>query len=109
MSMLGDVRRYARGAVLPLVFCGLCGYFAFHAKTGERGLDARAVKVARLEAARGDLARVEAELARVERRVVSLRADRLDRDQLDERARRLLNLVGRDEVVVPYEAGRPLF
>ncbi len=35
--------------------------------------------------------------------------DRLDRDQLDERARQLLNLVDKNEIVVPYESDRRLF
>ena len=38
-----------------------------------------------------------------------LRGDRIDRDQLDERARTLLNLVGKDEIVIPYEPGRRLY
>jgi cell division protein FtsB len=52
---------------------------------------------------------VQAELAAMERRVQGLRGERLDLDQLDERARQLLNMVGRDEVVVPYGPERRLF
>ena len=42
-------------------------------------------------------------------RVAGLRSDRIDRDQLDERARTLLNLVGKDEIVIPYEPGKRLY
>ena len=45
----------------------------------------------------------------IERRVTGLRGDRLDRDQLDERARALLNMAGRDEIVVPYPQDRRLY
>jgi cell division protein FtsB len=55
-----------------------------------------------LEAAR-------AENAAVQRRVNGLRADGLDRDQLEERARALLNLSQPTEVVVPYPPGQRLY
>jgi cell division protein FtsB len=45
----------------------------------------------------------------MERRVAGLRGDMIDRDQLDERARALLNMVGKDEVVAPYGQGKQLF
>jgi cell division protein FtsB len=45
----------------------------------------------------------------MERRVQGLRGDRLDRDQLEERARQLLNMIGRDEIVMPYGTERRLF
>ena len=45
----------------------------------------------------------------MERRIAGLRGERIDRDQLDERARMLLNLVGKDELVIPYEPGKRLF
>ena len=53
--------------------------------------------------------RVEAERDAMERRIAGLRGERIDRDQLDERARMLLNLVGKDELVIPYESGKRLF
>ena len=51
----------------------------------------------------------EADRDAMERRVTGLRSDRVDRDQLDERARALLNMVGRDEIVVPYAPERRLY
>lgn len=109
MSMGRELKRRARDAVLPLLFMGLCGYFAWHSVHGARGLMAREIRTAEIAAARADLARAEAERDSMERRVAGLRGDRLDRDQLDERARALLNVVGRDELVIPYEPGRRLF
>ncbi len=101
--------RKLRAAVLPVLFLGTSGYFVWHAVHGERGLIARDIRQERLQEARQELAQVQLELEAVERRVAGLRGDRLDRDQLDERARQLLNMVDKNEIVVPYEAGRRLF
>jgi cell division protein FtsB len=50
---------------------------------------------------------VEAERSTLERRVDLLRADHLDRDMLDERARVQLNLAGpNDTVIFAAPAGR---
>jgi cell division protein FtsB len=107
--MLRGLRRRARDAVWPLLFIGLCGYFLYHARHGERGLIARDVRRAEIAAAKAELHEIERERDRMERRVAALRGDMVDRDQLDERARALLNMVGRDEIVVPYEPGRRLY
>jgi cell division protein FtsB len=103
------VMRRVRAAVLPVLFLGTSGYFVWHAVHGERGLIARDVRQERIREARLELAGVQAELDAVERRVQGLRGDRLDRDQLDERARQLLNMVDKNEIVVPYGPDRKLF
>jgi cell division protein FtsB len=104
-----ELKRRARGVVLPLLFSVVCGYFGWHAMHGERGLIARDIRTQQIAEARSELARAEAEREAMERRVAGLRGDQLDRDMLEERARTLLNLVGRDEVVVPYGPDRRLF
>ena len=76
---------------------------------GERGLIAKEQRTQQIADAMAERDRVNADLAAMERRVQGLRGDRLDRDQLDERARQLLNMVGRDEIVVPYGPERRLF
>ena len=109
MSLRRELRRRMRDAVLPLLFIALCGYFALHAVHGNRGLLARDDRTREIAEARAELARAESERDAMERRVVGLRSERLDRDQLDERARALLNVVGHDEIVVPYAPGERLF
>jgi cell division protein FtsB len=94
---------------MPCLFLALSGYFAWHAMQGDRGLIAREHRIAEIAAARADLARAEADRDAMERRVAGLRGDRVDRDQLDERARALLNMVGRDEIIVPYPPERRLY
>ena len=107
--MLGWIGRQLRAAVLPALFLACCGYFVWHAVHGERGLIAKEQRQQQIADASTERDRVQGELAAMERRVQGLRGDRLDRDQLDERARQLLNMVGRDEIVVPYGPERRLF
>jgi cell division protein FtsB len=97
-------RRRIRNTVLALGFYALSGaavgYFAYHAHHGERGLHAKTgykIRIAQLEA---EIRGVKAEKAEWVRRVALLRADNLDRDMLDERARALLNSVHKSDVVV---------
>lgn len=103
------IGRRLRAAALPVLFLACCGYFVWHAIHGERGLLAKDERRDTLAAAIAERDRVQGDVAAMERRVLGLRGDILDRDQLDERARQLLNMVGRDEVVVPYGPERRLF
>lgn len=95
---------------VPVIFAGLCWHFAWYAVHGPRvGSLARDAKAAEIVLARVELTRAEAERDSMERRVAGLRGDQIDRDQLDERARALLNMIGKDEIVSPYGPGRQLF
>jgi cell division protein FtsB len=109
MALLSTFKRLLKGVLVPALFLAVSGYFAWHAVHGERGLMARDKRQADIVAARAELTRAEAERDAMERRVAGLRGDRLDRDQLEERARSLLNMVGRDEVIVPYGPERRLY
>ncbi|BDG73293.1 FtsB family cell division protein [Roseomonas fluvialis] len=103
------IKRVINALALPVIFLTVSGYFVWHAMHGERGLIAREQRIADIAAARAELARAEADRDAIERRVTGLRSDRIDRDQLDERARALLNMAGRDEIVVPYPQDRRLY
>jgi cell division protein FtsB len=109
MALLSIFKRILKGVLVPAVFLAVSGYFAWHAVHGERGLMARDKRQGDIVAARAALQQAEAERDAMERRVTGLRGDRLDRDQLEERARSLLNMVGRDEVIVPYGPERRLY
>ena len=109
MSLGRALKRRVRDAVLPLGFIALCGYFAWHSVHGDYGTVARERRQAEIDTAKSVLARAEAERDAMERRVNGLRGERIDRDQLDERARTLLNLVGKDEIVIPYDPGQRLY
>ena len=109
MSFGREMKRRVRDALPPLGFAALCGYFAWHSVHGDYGQMAREQRLREIAAARAVLARAEADRDALERRIASLRGERIDRDQLDERARQLLNMVGKDEIVVPYGPDRRLF
>ena len=66
------------------------GYFAANAFTGNHGLRAQQDLEQQLTTMKGDLMQLKAERAVWERRVALLRADRIDPDMLDERARSLM-------------------
>jgi cell division protein FtsB len=101
--------RRLRAAVLPVIFLACCSFFVWHAWHGERGLLAEKERTRQIAEATAERDRLREEIQRQERRVQGLRGDRLDADQLDERARQLLNMVGRDEIVIPYGPDRRLF
>lgn len=103
------LKRAAKALVAPSLFLALTGYCAWQVTQGDRGLKAYAVRLEQARAARVELARVEAERELWERKVASLRLNRLDPDVLEERARAMLNVVDPNDIVVPYAQGRRLF
>ena len=109
MAFMQGLKRRAQAAVLPVIFGAVCAYFAHHATNGSRGMMAREARMGEIAAARIVLADAEAERDMMERKVAGLRSDRLDRDMLEERARALLNVVARDEIVIPYATAERLF
>ncbi len=104
-----EIKRRTKAAIPPLVLMSLVAYFLWQAQQGERGLHADAERREALKLAQAELSRAEADLAAWERRVAALRASRLDRDMLDERARAMLNLSDPADVIVPYGQGQRLF
>jgi cell division protein FtsB len=76
------------------------GYFGVNAYTGNHGLRAQKDLDQELAELSGELARLKAERAQWERRVALLRADSLDPDMLDERARALLNYADPRDLVL---------
>ena len=108
MSFARALKRRLLDALPPVCFALLTSYFIWHSVHGDLGLMARERRLADIEAARRIQAAAEDERDRLERRVAGLRGGEVDRDQLDERARTLLNMVGRDEIVIPYEPDRRL-
>jgi cell division protein FtsB len=109
MAISRTVKRRLRDALLPLGFIALCGYFAWHAKHGAFGLMAREQRLTQIAEARVTLERVQRERAMMERRVEGMRSENLDRDQLDQRARAMHNLVGREDLIIPYGPGKRLY
>lgn len=109
MSFWRGVKRRLKALVAPTVFLAVGGFFVWHTIHGERGTLARERRQHEIQTATAALDLARADQAAVLRRVNGLRADGLDRDQLEERARALLNLSQPGEVVVPYPPGQRLY
>jgi cell division protein FtsB len=97
-------RRRFQTFLIALLFYGAAGgivsYFWWHAHHGERGLHAKAGLKAQIGQLNQEIAAARKEKSDWERRVAQLRAESLDRDLLEERARVLLNAAHRNDVIV---------
>lgn len=89
-----------RMLIIPLVACGLIGYFGHQLWVGNHGLQARAERGKRIATLEGQLSGLQDVRGRIERDSALLRSDNLDPDMLDERARSILNLARPDDFVV---------
>ena len=85
----------------PLTGAALIAYFGYHAVQGDRGLIAWWNLRYEIEKADYELASVTAEKRKLEHRVSLLRPESLDRDMLEERARAMLGVVAKDDLIVP--------
>ncbi|MGB3272065.1 MAG: septum formation initiator family protein [Xanthobacteraceae bacterium] len=81
------------GLALYLMAAGVIGYFGVNAYTGRYGLTAQQALDQEIIELTSELARLKAERAVGEKRVALLRAEKLDPDMLEERARFQLNYV----------------
>ena len=78
----------------------LIGYFGINAYTGAHGLKAKQDLALQMDELSKELARLKLERTTWEHRVSLLRADRLDPDMLDERARAMLDYAHANDLVL---------
>ncbi len=99
-----------RIVVIAVTFYALSGaavgYFAWHAQNGGRGLTAKKAYKIRVADLQQELLVLRMERADWQRRIDLLRAEQLDRDLLEERARVLLNAAHRNDVIVILDRER---
>ena len=81
------LKSFLTGLALYAIAAGLIGYFGINAYTGKYGLHAQAALDQEMIALTAELARLKQERQTLEQRVSLLRAESLDPDMLDERAR----------------------
>ena len=106
MIVLREMRRRAKVLAGPVVGLALTGYFAYHLVEGDRGLRAW-VRVAQdLRLAKETLSSVAADRAALEHRVSHMRPDQIDPDLLDSQARRTLDVVSPEDIVIIPPADR---
>jgi cell division protein FtsB len=98
------VRYSARRFLIPLALyalaAALVGYFIHHAHTGKHGLEAKMRFKAQSRETFAEFEAVQTERKEWERRIALLRADQIDRDLLEERARVMLGRVHRNDLVI---------
>ncbi len=103
-NLTETVKRAAKSLLRQTVgqAIGACivAYFAYYAIEGDRGLIALKRIDGEIAQAERVLNQVRTERELMEKRATLLRADHLDRDMLDERARAMLNLNHANDVIL---------
>jgi cell division protein FtsB len=94
------IRAFLTALGLYVVAALFIGYFGVNAYTGKNGINARQELDQQIAGLASEVERVKAERVRWERRIALLKADRIDPDMLDERARQLLNYLDPHEVTI---------
>jgi cell division protein FtsB len=94
------IRAFLTALGLYVVAALFIGYFGVNAYTGKNGINARQALDQQIADLASEVERVKAERAQWERRVALLKADRIDPDMLDERARQILNYLDPHEVTI---------
>jgi len=94
------IRAFLTAFCLYVVAALFIGYFGVNAYTGKNGINARQELDQQIAELASEVERVKAERGRWERRVALLKADRIDPDMLDERARQLLNYLDPHDVTI---------
>jgi cell division protein FtsB len=93
-----------RAILYPLAFYavlgGASGYLVWDAWHGERGLKAKAEYATQMQTLGEELKALQAERRGWERRVALMRPEAVDRDLLDEEARKVLDRVGKNDLLV---------
>ena len=107
--MSPELKRRVGTAAANVLAIVVVGFFAWHTLQGSRGLIALGAIREQIAIAGAELARLGAGRGRLGARVSGLRSERLDAAALDERARLMLNLSGRDDMVILYGPGGRLF
>ena len=93
-------KRNTGALIVPAITAAFLSYFGFHAFHGEYGIYSKYRLKERVAVLEAGLERVTAERVRLEQRVQLLHDGTLEKDMLDEMARRALNLALPDEVVI---------
>ena len=86
--------------IVPAVSALFLAYFGFHAYHGEFGIYSKYLYEAQAVELQARLDAVKAQRVGMERRVQLLQDGTLEKDMLDEQARRALNLSKPDEIVI---------
>lgn len=92
-----------RGVIFPIVALCLSAYFSYHSISGRYGLNAHQDADALSLHLQYRLAEYQRQRETLARRVSLLKAGSIEKDMLDQQARYHLNLLHKDEIVVPRQ------
>jgi cell division protein FtsB len=102
--MKNSIPHINKKIVVQYILIGVLLYFIFHLIYGNRGVLAYFNMQTKISSVTQELEDVRTERIEVEKKVNALKSESLDRDALDEEARRSLGLADRKEkVFVPEE------
>jgi len=93
-------KRRSGALIVPALAAVFLSYFGFHAWHGEFGLYSSYQLVERKAHLEARLATLRGERLAMEARVLLLQDGTIERDMLDEQARRALNLSAEDEITI---------
>jgi len=93
-------KRRTGALIVPAITVAFLAYFGFHAFHGEFGIYNKHRLETQAAALEDQLAGIKAEREKLERRVQLLHDGSIEKDMLDEQARRALNLSREDEVTI---------
>jgi cell division protein FtsB len=100
MALFKDIRTYARQVVGPTLAVSVFAYFAYHAVEGDRGLLAWIQLEQEVESTQAELTKISRAREALAHQTDLLRSEALDPDMLDERARSVLGLIRKDEIII---------
>lgn len=86
--------------IIPAISALFISYFGFHAYNGEFGIYSKYQLEARAAQLQGELDAVKERRIELERRVQLMHDGSLEKDMLDEQARKALNLSHADEMTI---------
>lgn len=93
-------KRNTGALIVPALAAVFLSYFGFHAWHGDFGLYSSYRLIDRAEQLEAKLAELRDERAHLESRVLLLHDGTIEKDMLDEQARRALNLTQQDEITI---------
>lgn len=86
--------------IVPALCAVVLSYFGYHAYHGAFGINSRGKLQAQVASLQEQLAAVKERRTEIEQRVRLLHDGSLEKDMLDEQARRALNMTSANEVVI---------
>ncbi|GGD25138.1 FtsB family cell division protein [Aureimonas glaciei] len=86
--------------IVPAITLSFLAYFAFHAQSGKYGIGSKEILASDLAGAQTRYEQLLNRREKLERRVQLLHDGTLERDMIDESARRLLGYSATDEVTI---------